>query len=119
VAQVVERYHSALAADDTTTVYRLLAPAFEFVDEDEIITLAGMRAGGTAAKARWERAVARQKKAIHVRVNGETAWAYWTWPMHARGQPDLLRGTESEMLVLTRQGSSWQIAAIHWGIKGG
>ncbi len=116
VAQFVEQFHKALEADDSATAYRMLAPTAVYIDKDVILSLADLHAGRLAAKGRWERAVVRQKGAIHVRVVGDAAWAYWVWPMHARGQPDLLRGTESEMIVLTRHGTGWQIAAIHWTV---
>jgi ketosteroid isomerase-like protein len=118
VAQFVERFHAALAADDTAAIYRMLAPSAAYVDKDKILSVADFRAGSAAAKGRWERAVERQKGAIHVRVAGDAAWAYWVWPMHAKAQPDLLKGTEAELIVLTRQGASWQIQAIHFSLAG-
>ncbi|MEW5915774.1 MAG: nuclear transport factor 2 family protein [Gemmatimonadota bacterium] len=113
VAQVVVRYHEALARDDTATVLRLLAPTAVHVSDREILTMADLRATGIAAHGRWERAIQRDNGTIHVRVSGNTAWAYWLWPMRARANPDLLKGREAELLVLLRNGDTWQIAAIH------
>jgi ketosteroid isomerase-like protein len=113
VAQVVERYHDALARDDTASVLRLLAPSAVHVSDREILTMAQLRATGIAAHGRWERAIQRDKGAIHVRVAGNTAWAYWLWPIRARANPNLLSGREAELLVLVRNGDAWQIAAIH------
>lgn len=116
VVRFVDAFHEALAQDDSVSVYRMLAPTVAWIDEDEILTIADMRSRGAAAKGRWERAIQRERGALHVRVAGDAAWAYRVWPMHARAQPELIRGTEAELLVLTRNGSTWQIRAIHTSV---
>jgi hypothetical protein len=116
VVRFVDEFHEALAQNDSTSVYRMLSPTAAWIDEDEILTMAYMRSRGAAAKGRWERAIQRERGALHVRVSGDAAWAYRVWPMHARAQPDLIRGTEAELLVLTRTGVTWQIQAIHTSV---
>lgn len=113
VVQVIERFHQALATDDTATVFRVLAASAVYIDKDEVLTVADLRGDRMAGKGRWERVIERRKGPIHVRVSGDMAWAYWVWRIQARAQPELISGSEAETIVLTRVGTTWLIAAIH------
>lgn len=117
VAEVVERYHRALATADSAAAMALLAP------EAIILESGGMESRGEyeshhlPADMRFARAVTRERGPIHVRVEGDVAWtAAISRSVGTIGEREIdSRG--AELMVLRRSPEGWRIEAIHWSSR--
>lgn len=113
VIAVVQRFHAALEAGDTTAGLTLLAPSAVILERGGIRPLAEYRGEGLAGEVRFAQAIERRAGPIQVRLLGPTAWAYSLSHVQARARPDLINGRVAELIVLTRSGQTWWIEAIH------
>lgn len=110
VTQIVERYHAALAAGDTTAVKGMLAPGATRIQRGEVVKIDMPIILG---EVRWERAITRDSIQRKSRVMGWSAVVISTSKVASRGNPALLSGTEAESIVLSKFVKTWFIEVIH------
>lgn len=117
VADVVHRFHAALAAGDSAAVLALLA-------EDAVI----LEAGGTETRSEYRghhlpadilfaQAVPGRRGSIAVRVRGDVAWATSTVEVSGTFQGRPVNSMSAELMVLSRESDRWHIRAIHWSSR--
>lgn len=118
VIRTVQRYHAALAQGDTATVRGLLSPNFIHILRGEIRDLAAMRGeDGVEGLVRWQQQTARGPVTLHARLSPSMAYAWSSVEFSARSRPDLFKGVEVELFVLSRLGQTWFIEAVHGSLK--
>lgn len=118
VITTVQRYYGALERGDTATVSGLLSPKFIFIQRAEIRDLAAMQGeDGIVGLVRWHQQTARGPRTLHARLSPSMAYVWTSADFSSKSRPDLFKGTEVELLVLTRLGQTWVIEAVHGSLK--
>jgi hypothetical protein len=118
VISTVQRYYVALERGDTVTVNGLLSPKFIFIQRAEIRALAAMQGeDGIVGLVRWHQQTARGPRTLHARLSPQMAYVWTSADFSSTSRPDLFKGTEVELLVLTRLGQTWLIEAVHGSLK--
>jgi ketosteroid isomerase-like protein len=117
VSAVVDRFHEALVAGDSTAVLAMLAEDARILENGAIESKEEYRSHHLPADIAFARAVDSQRSPLRVTVRGDVAWA--TSTSAARGE---FRGREvnsqgAEIMVLTRTPEGWRISAIHWSSR--
>ena len=117
VARAVERFHLALADADSAAALSLLADDALILESGGRETRAEYRAHHLAADIAFARAVPRERASVHVKLQGDVAWATSTGTARGewRGRP--VHAATAELMVLTRAGAGWRIRAIHWSSR--
>ncbi len=116
-ASVVTRFHEALAAGDSATALSLLSDDVVILETGGVETLADYRAHHLPADIAFARAVPSQRAAMTVHVVGDAAWSYGTSVTQGEYGGRQVNSSGAELVVLTRQGSTWKIRAIHWSSR--
>ena len=117
VADVVDRFHGALAAGDTAAVLRLLAPDVVIQESGGVETLSEYRSHHLPGDMAFARAVKRARSPIHVRVKGDAAWATSTSTTVGEYRGRAINSQGAELMVLRRDPGGWRIVAIHWSSR--
>ena len=118
VIGAVQRYYSALRQGDTATTNALLSSRFIFIQRGEIKDLAGMRGeDGMEGLMRWQQQTLRGPMTSHARVSPGMAYVWTSAEFSSKSRPDLFKGIEVELIVLTRRGDSWLIEAVHTSLR--
>jgi ketosteroid isomerase-like protein len=117
VAAVVERYHRALAAGDSTGALALLAPDAIILEAGGVETRAEYRSHHLAGDIEFARAVRSQRGPVRVRVRGDVAWATSTSTTEGQFRERAINSAGAELMVLTRTPRGWRISAIHWSSR--
>jgi len=118
VIETVQRYYAALRVGDTAMVARLLSPKFIFIQRGEVRNLAGMRGeDGIDGLLRWHQQTLRSPGTAHAGITPAMAYAWTTTEFSAKSRPDLFKGVEVELFVLTRRREAWMIEAVHTSLK--
>ena len=113
-SRVVEQFHAALAAGDTSAVATLLDTGAIILESGELETRAEYLAHHLAADIEFTRAVNAVRQLRHAEERDGIAWVAST--SRAAGQFDV-RAVDSdgaELIVLARSVAGWRIVAIHW-----
>jgi hypothetical protein len=74
VAGVVDRYHHALAAGDSTLALALLSPNAIILESGNVESLREYRSHHLPADIAFARAVKANRSPVHVTVRGDVAW---------------------------------------------
>lgn len=117
VASVVDQYHRALAAGDTATVLRLLAPDAVILESGGAETRSEYLSHHLPRDIAFARAVPRERGPIQVRVSSSTAWATSTSTTVGEYRGRSITSQGAELMVLTREDDGWKIRAIHWSSR--
>ncbi len=117
VAAVVERFHGALAAGDSTGALALLAPDAIILEAGGVETRAEYRAHHLGGDIEFARAIRRQRGPMRVRVKGDVAWATSTSVTEGQFRERAINSAGAELMVLTRTPRGWRISAIHWSSR--
>lgn len=117
VVEVIERYHTALAAGDTATAMSLLAPDAVVLESGGIESREEYRSHHLPADMAFAKAVPRERGPIQVRVNGNTAWAASTSVTQGTFRDREVNSQGAELMVLRRTDNGWRIEAIHWSSR--
>ena len=117
VAAVVERYHRALAAGDSTGALALLAPDAIILESGGVETRSEYRSHHLAGDIEFARAIRSQRGPVRVRVNGNVAWATSTSITEGQFRERAINSAGAELMVLTRTPRGWRISAIHWSSR--
>ena len=117
VAVVIDAYHAALAAGDSTTALRHLAPDVTIIEGGRVENKEQYRSGHLAGDMRFAQAVRRERGEMQVRVLGDVAWAHSTSITQGRLGDRQINSQGAELMVLAREGGAWRIRAIHWSSR--
>jgi hypothetical protein len=117
VADVIERFHAALAAGDSNAALALLAPDVTILESGGVENLEEYRSHHLPGDIAFARAVSRARTPITVRLAGEAAWATSTGTTQGEFRGRSINSTGAELVVLSRSERGWLIRAIHWSSR--
>ena len=117
VAAVVERFHQALAAGDSTGALALLAPDAIILEAGGVETRAEYRSHHLGSDIEFARAIRSQRGPVRVRLKGDVAWAASTSSTEGQFRERAINAAGAELMVLTRTPRGWRISAIHWSSR--
>ncbi len=117
VAEVIEAFHAALVAGDSTTALSLLADDVVILESGGTEDKNRYRNGHISGDMRFAQAVPRERGEMDVRVVGDVAWASSTSISQGRMGDREINSRGAELVVLARDGASWKITAIHWSSR--
>ena len=117
VVQVLERFHAALRAGDSTGALRLLAPDAVIVETGGIETLAEYRSHHLPGDISYAKANERKPGPVSVRVVGSVAWAWSTSETTGTSQGQPFTSLGAELAVLKNSADGWRIQSIHWSSR--
>jgi ketosteroid isomerase-like protein len=118
VAQVVRRFHAALAAGDSAAALALLSPDVVVLESGGVETRDDYRAHHLPADIEFARAVPSTPGPMHVTVQGDVAWASSTSTTQGEFRGRTIDSAGAELMVLARtDGGGWTIRAIHWSSR--
>lgn len=117
VAGTVRSYHEALARGDSVAALALLAPDAVVLESGGVETFEEYRADHLAADIEFAQAIASERSAIRVRVEGNAAWASSTTTTQGTFRGREVDSSGAELMVLERTPDGWRIAAIHWSSR--
>ena len=117
VVAVVDAYHSALVAGDSTAALALLADDVSILESGGLEDKEHYRSGHLAGDMRFAAAVPRERSGIEVIVVDDVAWAWSTNRAQGRIGEREIDSLGAELMVLSRAGASWVIRAIHWSSR--
>lgn len=117
VAATVTAYHRALAAGDSAAALALLVPDAVILESGGMETREEYRSHHLPSDIQFARAVRSTDGPVRVKIRGDVAWAFSTNVVEGqfRGRP--VNSAGAELMVLTRVGGEWKIAAIHWSSR--
>ncbi|MBW3631202.1 MAG: DUF4198 domain-containing protein [Gemmatimonadetes bacterium] len=116
-AAVVDRFHEALAEADSAAALALLAPDATILESGGMESRAEYRGHHLPGDIEFARAVRRQRTPVRVTVRGDVAWAISTSTTQGEFRGRQINSAGAELMVLTRSGTGWLIAAIHWSSR--
>jgi ketosteroid isomerase-like protein len=114
VAQVVERFHAAIATGDSAAVAALLAPDAMILESGDLETRAAYLRGHLAADIAFARAVRSTRSVVKLARRGDAAWVASTSRATGSFENRPVDSEGAELMVLARSTQGWRIAAIHW-----
>jgi ketosteroid isomerase-like protein len=117
VAEVVSRYHAALARGDSVAALQLLTPAAVILESGELETREQYHAGHLRADIAFAGAVPSKRTVTKVVVKGDMAWAASTSTTQGTYRDRAINSAGAELMVLERQPDGWRISAIHWSSR--
>ena len=117
VADVVAKFHEALAAGDSTAVLRLLAEDATVLESGGVETLAEYRSHHLPGDIAFARAIRSQRGSVQVRVRGDVAWTTATSTTQGEMSGRAINSVGAESMVLVRTAAGWRISAIHWSSR--
>ena len=117
VVAVVDAFHDALAAGDSTTALALLAEDVVILEGGGVETKEQYRSGHLAGDMRFAQAVPAERGPMEVRSSGDVAWAWSTSVREGRMGEREIDSRGAELVVLRRDEGSWRITAIHWSSR--
>lgn len=117
VAQVVHRFHGALASADSATALALLADDAVILESGGMETRQEYRSHHLPSDIEFARAVRRDSRPIHVVLCGDMAWASSTSTSRGEFRGRAVNSQGAELMVLVRTPAGWRIAAIHWSSR--
>jgi ketosteroid isomerase-like protein len=117
VIAVVDSFHRALAAADSSTLLRLLAEDVTVLESGGIESRAEYRSHHLAADIAFSKAVPSQNGPRKVTVQGDAAWVSSTSVMEGEYRSRQVNSVSAELMVLSRTATGWVIRAIHWSSR--
>ena len=117
VADVVTKYHAALAAGDSTAALALLAEDAVILETGGIETRAEYRSHHLPGDITFAKAVQSQRGPVHVRIRGDVAWTSSTSTTTGEMNGRAINSAGAELMVLVKTAAGWKIAAIHWSSR--
>jgi ketosteroid isomerase-like protein len=117
VAATVDRFHAALAAGDSTAALALLAGDVVILESGGVETRDEYRSHHLPGDIAFARAVPGKRGPMTVRVRGDVAWVSATSISEGEYRSRRINSTGVELMVLSREGATWKIRAIHWSSR--
>jgi ketosteroid isomerase-like protein len=117
VVAVIEAFHAALAAGDSTAALSHLADDVTILESGGVEDKDHYRSGHLAGDMRFAQAVRRERGDVTVEVVGDVAWAHSTSVTQGRMGDREIDSQGAELVVLGRERGAWKIKAIHWSSR--
>ena len=117
VVAIVERFHAAVAAGDSSGALALLASDAVVLEAGGIETRDEFRAHHLAADIEFARAVRSERGHMRFVVRGDAAWAWSASTTTGEFISRPFNSAGAELVVLARFGQEWKITAIHWSSR--
>ncbi|HET9004825.1 MAG TPA: nuclear transport factor 2 family protein [Gemmatimonadaceae bacterium] len=113
-AQVVEQFHAALAAGDSSAAAALLDTGAVILESGDLETRAEYLAHHLPADIEFARAVRSVRQLRRAEERDGTAWVVSTSRATGEFKGRAVDGDGAELIVLARSEKGWRIVAIHW-----
>lgn len=117
VANVVARYHDALATGDSATALSLLTSDAVILESGDKETREEYRAHHLPGDIQFARAVRGERSPLRVTIRGDVAWVSSTSTTQGQYRGRTINSAGAELMVLTREADGWRIRAIHWSSR--
>jgi ketosteroid isomerase-like protein len=117
VADVVARYHAALAAGDSLSALALLADDAVVLESGGIETRAEYRSHHLSGDIEFARALGGERGPLRVTLRGDVAWTTGSSVVQGQYQGRAINSVGAELMVLSRESDGWKIRAIHWSSR--
>lgn len=117
VVGVIERFHAALSAGDSTAAMGLLAMDAVILESGGVETRAEYQSHHLPGDIRYAQSMKSTRGPIRVSIRGDVAWASSTSTTTGESRGRAVNSTGAELMVLTRTSSGWRISAIHWSSR--
>lgn len=117
VVAVVDAFHEALVAGDSTAALALLSDDVVILEGGGVETKDEYRSGHLAGDMRFAAAVPAERGAMEVRRSDDVAWAWSTSVRQGRMGEREIDSRGAELVVLRRDEGDWRITAIHWSSR--
>lgn len=117
VASVVNRYHAALSAGDSTAALELLAPDVMILESGGVETRAEYRSHHLGGDIAFAKAVPSVRAPMTIRVVGDVAWTVSTSSTKGQYKTRAINSVGTESMVLSRTTDGWRIRSIHWSSR--
>jgi ketosteroid isomerase-like protein len=113
----VVAYHAAMASGDAEAAKALLADDLLVLEQGSLEDLELYTSHHLASDMAFAAAVASERREVRTTIVGEVAWvaslSQDTGSYRGRAVDDL----GAELMILSREGGSWKIRAIHWSSR--
>ena len=117
VVDVVDAYHAALAAGDSTAALALVTDDLIVLESGGRETLEEYRSGHLRGDMRFAQAVTRTRGQTDTTIVGDVAWVSSMNRMSGQMGEREIDSQSAELAVLTRSEEGWQIRAFHWSSR--
>lgn len=117
VISVINRFHEALAAGDSTKALSLLGDDVIVLEAGGVETRDEYRAHHLPGDIGFAKAVPGDRKIVNVKVRGDVAWVTSTSSTRGTYRERPIDSVGAELIVLTRTPNGWRISAIHWSSR--
>lgn len=117
VISVINRFHEALAAGDSTKALSLLGDDVIVLEAGGVETRDEYRAHHLPGDIGFAKAVPSDRKIVNVKVRGDVAWVTSTSSTRGTYRERPIDSVGAELIVLTRTPNGWRISAIHWSSR--
>jgi hypothetical protein len=115
--RIVEQFHTALAAGDSTTAVALLDTSVVVLESGEYESRSDYLRHHLPADIAYARAVQSVRRVRQVTQEGNTAWVASTSETTGSFNGRAVNSEGAELMVLTKGPSGWRIVAIHWSSR--
>ena len=110
-------FHKFLESGDSASAVRLLAPDAIILESGGRETRAEYLAQHLGEDIEFARAVSTSRKVVDTRRQGDVVWVVASSVSKGRFHEREIDSRGAELMVLTRSGQRWLIAAIHWSSR--
>lgn len=117
IASVIDDFHTALSAGDSTAALALLADDVVILEGGAVEDKDRYRSGHLAGDMRFAQAVPADRGQVSVTRVGDVAWAWSTSTRQGRTDEREVSSRGAELMVLRRDAEGWRITAIHWSSR--
>lgn len=117
VADIIDGFHEALAAQDSARALTYLAEDVAILESGGVENLEHYRSGHLASDMAFASGVKRQRDDLTIHVLGDAAWAYSSNVTRGRFREREINSRGAELMVLARENGEWRIRAIHWSSR--
>lgn len=117
VVAVIDAFHAALVAGDSTTALSYLADDVTILESGGVENKEHYRSGHLGGDMRFAQAVPRKRGEMEISIMGDVAWAHSTSITQGQMGNREINSQGAELMVLAREDGVWKIKAIHWSSR--
>lgn len=117
VVTAVAKFHTALAAGDSSAALAFLTDDVTILESGGVETKSQYRTGHINGDMSFAKAVPSVRTVTGVHVRGDAAWVTSSSVTQGESNGREINSAGAELVVLTREGGSWKIRAVHWSSR--
>ncbi|HVF40072.1 MAG TPA: nuclear transport factor 2 family protein [Gemmatimonadaceae bacterium] len=117
VADVVNRFHRALSAGDSSAALSLLAVDAVVLESGGMESRSEYRSHHLPSDMKFAQAVKSVRAPLKVVVEGGTAWTVSTSTTQGQFNTRAINSVGAESMVLSKTSTGWKIRSIHWSSR--